>query len=143
MAARDARPAAEDDEIRDGRLRRKARDFMVFAQEPVTEWARTLRDILRTAGGDVLVTLGQDEGGTFTRPSQQIHAEAVDYTGVHPWWHNDDILATGVLTKVPEKPNLFQETGMMRLEDAERSGNVRAAQELRRARRIATSSDAG
>jgi hypothetical protein len=76
-----------------------------------------LRADLRAAGGDVLVTLGQDEGGTFTRPAQQLHAEAVDYTGVHPWWQNDDLLATGVLAKVPEKPNLFQETGLMRLED--------------------------
>ena len=41
----------------------------------------------------------------------------MDYTGVHPWWQLDDLLATGVTTKVPEKPNLFQETGLMRLED--------------------------
>ena len=103
--------------IREHRRPRKLRDFTIFSQEVVTEWARTLRSILRAAGGDVLVTLGQDEGGTFTRSSQQLHAEAIDYTGVHPWWQNDDILATGVFTKVPEKPNLFQETGLMRLED--------------------------
>lgn len=103
--------------IREHRRPRKARDFTLFTNDVVTEWARTLRAILRDAGGDVLVTLGQDEGGTGTRPAQQLHAEAVDYTGIHPWWRNDDILADGVLTKVPEKPNLFQETGLMRLED--------------------------
>lgn len=104
-------------QIRGDRRSRKARDFVIFSHEVVAGWARELRDVLRTAGGDVLVTLGQDEGGTFTRPSQQLHAEAVDYTGVHPWWRNDDLLATGVMAKVPEKPNLFQETGLMRLED--------------------------
>jgi hypothetical protein len=103
--------------IRESRRPRKGRDFVLFSQDVVTNWARTLRSILREVGGDVLVTLGQDEGGTYTRSAQQLHAEAVDYTGVHPWWRNDDILATGVLTKVPEKPNLFQETGLMRLED--------------------------
>ncbi|MEM8934212.1 MAG: hypothetical protein AAGE94_23665, partial [Acidobacteriota bacterium] len=103
--------------IREHRRPRKARDFVLFSQDVVTEWARRLRAILREAGGDVLVTLGQDEGGTFTRSSQQLHAEAVDYTGLHPWWRNDDLLASGVMAKVPEKPNLFQETGIMRLED--------------------------
>jgi hypothetical protein len=103
--------------IRDRRRPRKARDFNLFSQDVVTAWARTLRSILRDAGGDVLVTLGQDEGGTFNRSSQQLHAEAVDYTGLHPWWRNDDLLASGVMAKVPEKPNLFQETGLMRLED--------------------------
>ncbi|HEY8132293.1 MAG TPA: hypothetical protein VII12_10390, partial [Thermoanaerobaculia bacterium] len=96
---------------------RKAYDFVLFTQDVVKEWAARLRDVLRTAGGDPLVTLGQDEGGTGLRPSQQLHAEAVDYTSVHPWWQNDDVLANGVFTKVPEKPLLFQETGLMRLED--------------------------
>jgi len=103
--------------IREDRRPRKLRDFVHFSQDVVTGWARTLRSILRAAGGEVLVTLGQDEGGTWQRSSQQLHAESIDYTGIHPWWRNDEILATGVLTKVPEKPNLFQETGIMRLED--------------------------
>ena len=102
--------------IRGQRHPRKAGDFVRFSNHVVTEWARYLRSVLREAGGDVLVTLGQDEGGTLTRPSQQLHAEAVDYTGVHPWWQNDDLLATGLQAKVPEKPSLFQETGLMRLE---------------------------
>lgn len=115
-----ALPGADEQwysQIRDRRRPRKARDFALFSQDVVTAWAGTLRTILRDAGGDVLVTLGQDEGGTFDRPSQQLHAEAVDYTGLHPWWRNDDLLASGVMAKVPEKPLLFQETGLMRLED--------------------------
>ena len=96
---------------------RKEYDFVLFTQDVVAKWAAHLRDVLRTAVGDPLVTLGQDEGGTGLRSSQQLHAESVDYTSVHPWWQNDDVLSNGVFCKVPEKPLLFQETGLMRLED--------------------------
>jgi hypothetical protein len=106
--------------IREGRLPRKAFDFALFSQEAVAGWAARLREILRAAAGaDTLVTLGQDEGGTHLRPAQQLHYEAVDYTAVHTWWLNDDLLWDGVMTKVPERPNLHQETGLMRLEDAD------------------------
>ncbi|HEV8660765.1 MAG TPA: hypothetical protein VGS96_19335 [Thermoanaerobaculia bacterium] len=104
-------------QVREDRRPRKAYDFVLFSQDVVAGWARKLRDALREAGGDPLVTVGQDEGGTGVRPSQQLHADSVDYTSVHPWWQNDDVLSTGVMTKVPEKPLLFQETGLMRLED--------------------------
>ncbi|HET7619048.1 MAG TPA: hypothetical protein VFK20_11105, partial [Vicinamibacterales bacterium] len=105
--------------IREGRVPRKAYDFSLFSQDVVARWAGTLRDVLKAAGGDQLVTLGQDEGGTDVRPAQQLHADSVDYTAVHTWWNNDDLLWDGVMTKVPEKPNLHQETGMMRLEDTD------------------------
>ena len=103
--------------IREWRRPRKARDFAAFSQWVVAGWARTLRDTIKAAGGDVLVTLGQDEGGTGMRPAQQLHDESVDYTAIHTWWNNDDLLWDGVVTKVPEKANLHQETGLMRLED--------------------------
>jgi len=106
-------------QIREARRPRKVRDFVEFSQEVVAGWARQLREFLRAAGGDVLVTLGQDEGGTWLRSSQQLHAESVDYTCLHPWWQNDDVLASGVFVKVPEKPSLFQEVGLMRLEDVD------------------------
>ena len=80
-------------------------------------WAATLRDTLKAAGGDVLVTLGQDEGGTGTRPAQLLHADSVDYTAVHTWWNNDDLLWDGVMTKAADKPNVHQETGLMSLQD--------------------------
>jgi hypothetical protein len=103
--------------VREGRRPRKARDFLLFAQDAVSRWAAHLRAALRAAGGEALVTLGQDEGGTWIRPSQQLHAPALDYTAIHAWWRNDDLLSTGVLAKVPEKPCLHQEAGLMRLED--------------------------
>ena len=106
--------------IREQRRPRKAMDFAAFSNHVVARWAATLREALRAAAGeDTLVTLGQDEGGTGLRPAQQLHAEAVDYTAVHTWWANDDLLWDGVVTKVPEKPNVHQETGLMRLEDAD------------------------
>ncbi|MBS2019959.1 MAG: cellulase family glycosylhydrolase [Deltaproteobacteria bacterium] len=98
---------------------RKVRAFQEFAQDVVTSWAGKMREILHTAGGRPLVTLGQDEGGIYERPTQQIMAESLDYTAVHTWWKNDDLLWDGVTTKVPEKPSLHQETGLMRLEDVD------------------------
>ncbi|HET7291674.1 MAG TPA: hypothetical protein VFM88_04555 [Vicinamibacteria bacterium] len=116
----------------DGRRPRKTLDFLLFAQDAVARWALELREVLRAAGGEPLVTLGQDEGGTWIRPAQQLHAKALDYTSIHAWWRNDDLLSTGVLVKVPEKPSLHQEVGLMRLEDED--GNAwRDPAEARRA----------
>jgi len=63
------------------------------------------------------VTLGQDEGGTADRPAQSIYYDSLDYTAVHTWWNNDDLLWDGVVTKSPELPNVHQETGLMSLHD--------------------------
>lgn len=115
-------PRAEDFTqafVQVARRPRKVRAFAEFAQDVVTSWAARMREILHTAGGHPLVTLGQDEGGIYERPTQQIMAEALDYTAVHTWWKNDDLLWDGVTTKVPEKASLHQETGLMRLEDVD------------------------
>lgn len=106
--------------IRETRVYRRVHDFHAFSQEAVRGWAAKLTAILKESGGEgTLVTLGQDEGGTQLRPAQQLHYDAVDYTAVHTWWANDDLLWDGVVTKVPEKPNVHQETGLMRLEDGD------------------------
>jgi hypothetical protein len=101
---------------KEDRRPRKALDFNLFTQEIVTAWADTLNKTIKSVN-NTLVTLGQDEGGTSNRPSPQFHYSAVDYTSVHTWWNNDDLLWDGLITKVPEKPNLISETGLMRLED--------------------------
>lgn len=96
----------------------KARDFREFTEDTVAGWARSMRETIRSVGGpDTLVTLGQDEGGIHERAMQQLMAPSLDYTAVHTWWKNDDLLWDGVTTKVEGKPNLHQETGLMRLED--------------------------
>jgi hypothetical protein len=109
----DLRPAA----LREDRTPRKAIDFVRFSNDVVRTWAATLRGVVRAAGGDVLVTLGQDEGGTSVRPSQLLHAPSVDYTAIHTWWNNDDLLWDVVVTKTRERPSLVQETGVMRVDD--------------------------
>ncbi len=96
---------------------RKAYDFILFVQDVFQRWASRLNHTIKTVAGDVLVTVGQDEGGTGIRPGQQFFYPAVDYTSVHTWWYNNDLLWDGIVTKVPEKPNLISETGLMRLED--------------------------
>ncbi|HSP32883.1 MAG TPA: cellulase family glycosylhydrolase, partial [Thermoanaerobaculia bacterium] len=77
----------------------KTSDFTLFTNDAVAKWAKTLRDAIRAEDPEALVTLGQDEGGTSTRPSQQLHAESVDYTSTHPWWQNDDVLPNGLFAK--------------------------------------------
>ncbi len=117
-------PADDDFEqaaVQIDRRPRRARDFREFTEDVVTSWARTMRTAIRDAAGAdglvPLVTLGQDEGGIHERPTQQLMADALDYTAVHTWWKNDDLLWDGVVTKVSGKPSLHQETGLMRLED--------------------------
>lgn len=115
-----APPRAEDFQQAAMQIRRRprrARDFRELVEDVVTAWAARLAATLRDAGGGALVTLGQDEGGLFERPTQQLLARAIDYGAVHTWWKNDDLLWSGVLTKVEGKPTLHQETGLMRLED--------------------------
>jgi hypothetical protein len=104
--------------VQSDRRPRKTRDFREFVELTVTRWAGLLAQALRASTErPTLVTLGQDEGGIYERPTQQLMAGALDYTAVHTWWKNDDLLWDGVVTKVAGKPNLHQETGLMRLED--------------------------
>jgi hypothetical protein len=103
--------------LRQGRAPRKAAEFYRFANEIIAQWAASLRDTIRQAGGDVMVTLGQDEGGISGRPGPAFFGGSVDYTTVHSWWNNDDLLWDSLAAKIPEKPCLSQETGLMRLED--------------------------
>ncbi len=103
--------------VRDYRRPRKALDFQLFTQDVLKLWADSLRNVIKSIAPNTLITLGQDEGGTWTRPSQQFHYSAVDYTSIHTWWQNDDLLYDAAFTKVPEKPNLVSETGIMRIEN--------------------------
>jgi hypothetical protein len=116
--------------IRDGRRPRKVRDFREYTQDTLAAWASQLRGVLRAAGQDPLVTLGQDEGGTGDRPAQQLFGEELDYTAVHTWWNNDDLLWDGVVTKLPSRASVHQETGLMRLEDVD--GNPWRSPEMAR-----------
>jgi len=115
-----ALPANEDFEdvnIQSNRRPLRAMDFRLFAQDIFRDWAREMRDALRAAGNaSQLVTVGQDEAGTGDSPSPQFHFDTVDFTSLHNWWSNDDLLWDNVVSKSPSKPNIVEETGVMSYE---------------------------
>lgn len=63
-----------------------------------------------------LVTVGQDEGGLFDRPGPLFFGPDVDFTCTHTWWLNDDLLWDGVMARLPDRPLLIEETGLMTYE---------------------------
>jgi hypothetical protein len=92
----------------------KAMDYRLFANDMFTRWAKQLADALHAAGSPrQLVTVGQDEGGTYERPAPMFHGPTVAFTSNHTWWLNDDLLWDSVVTKTPDRPNLISETGIM------------------------------
>ncbi|MBX7172479.1 MAG: cellulase family glycosylhydrolase [Pyrinomonadaceae bacterium] len=92
----------------------KALEFRLFAQEIFKQWAKEMSATLKKAGNSAqMVTVGQDEAGTGDSPTPQLHSEVLDFTCLHNWWANDELLWDNVMTKSPEKPNLVQETGLM------------------------------
>lgn len=92
----------------------KAMDYRLFANGVFSRWAREMVATIREAGGtQQLVTVGQDEGGTYERPAPMFHGPLVDFTSNHTWWLNDDLLWDSVVTKTPDRPNLISETGIM------------------------------
>lgn len=100
-----------------GTCPRKAADYRRFAQASFAGWTRALRAALRSAGGSSqLVTVGQDEGGLFDRPGPLFFGADVDFTCNHTWWLNDDLLWDGVLARLPDRPILIEETGLMTYE---------------------------
>lgn len=97
-------------------------DYMLFAQEMFTGWVKELSTAIRSHGNPrQLITVGQDEGGTLERPSPAFHARSVDFTSVHTWWFNDDILWDGIVTKSTGVPHLIEETGVMHYEKTDGS----------------------
>jgi hypothetical protein len=98
----------------------RAIDYRLFAQESFARWAADLAATVRANGHPAqLVTVGQDEGGTYERPSNQFMAPAVDFTCLHNWWLNDHLLWDNIVTTAPGKTNLVEETGVMFYETME------------------------
>jgi hypothetical protein len=109
-----------DANIFSGRRPIKVIDYRLFAQEMFARWARELAATIRANGNAAqLITVGQDEGGTYERPANQFFAGAVDFTCVHNWWLNDALLWDNIVTKAPGKVNLVEETGVMFYETME------------------------
>ncbi len=92
----------------------KVVDYRLFAQDMFSKWAKEMAAVIRVNGNrHQLVTVGQDEGGTGESPSPHFFAEMVDFTSIHNWWLNDDLVWDSVVSKVPGKANLVEETGVM------------------------------
>jgi len=92
----------------------RVNDYFLFAQESFANWARTMRDTIRAAGSQQLVTVGQDEGGIQDRLSPAFWGQSVDFTTNHSWWQNDYILWDSLAAKQPGEALLVQETGLQR-----------------------------
>jgi hypothetical protein len=92
----------------------KVVDYRLFAQEMFRLWIDQMTSAIRGNGNShQFITVGQDEGGTGDRPNPQFFSDRVEFTCIHNWWLNDDLVWDNVLTKAPGKPNLVEETGVM------------------------------
>jgi hypothetical protein len=92
----------------------KAAEYRIFAQEMFNGWIDEMTSAIRENGNPrQMVTVGQDEGGAFDRPGPRFHADRVDFTCIHSWWLNDDLLWDCVITRTPGRPHLVEETGAM------------------------------
>lgn len=97
-------------------------EYRLFAQEMFNRWVKEISSAIRANGNPhQLITVGQDEGGLSAQPSPLFHDAVVDFTCVHNWWLNDDLLWDSVLTKSPAKPNLVEESGIMFYETMRRT----------------------
>lgn len=91
-------------------------DYCLFSMEMHNAWVQELVHAIKDMVPHHLVTVGQDEALGAQRPSPFFYEREVDYTTVHSWWLNDDLIWDGIFTKTPHKPNLIQETGIMYVE---------------------------
>ncbi len=97
-------------------------DYHLFAQDMFNRWVREISSAIRGTGNQhQLITVGQDEGGLSNQPAPLFHDQVVDFTCVHNWWLNDDLLWDSILTKSPSKPNLVEESGIMFYETMRRT----------------------
>jgi hypothetical protein len=100
----------------------RALDYRLFAQEMFNNWVTEISAAIRAAGNPrQLITVGQDEGGLSDRPNPLFHDSVVDFTCIHNWWLNDDLLWDSIMTKSPSRPNLVEETGIMFAETMRRT----------------------
>jgi hypothetical protein len=88
-------------------------DFNLFAQESFASWARQMRSTIHATGSQQLITVGQDEGGALISPSPTFFGNQVDFSTMHSWWFNDDLLWDSLSVKQKNQPLLIQETGVM------------------------------
>lgn len=115
----------------DSRQPLKTLDYRLFAQDMFIRWVEQLTTAVRSNGNrKQLITVGQDEAGLADSPNMQFFAPHVDFTSLHNWWANDDLVWDSVLAKVPAKASLMEETGVMFYERADGDAPWRSEQEI-------------
>ncbi|CQR52780.1 alpha-amylase family protein [Paenibacillus riograndensis] len=103
-------------DIHSGKRGTRWLDYCLFSMDMHNVWAKELYGAIKELNPAQLVTVGQDEALGAQRPSPFFYEQAVDYTTVHSWWLNDNLLWSGIFAKTENKPNLVQETGIMYVE---------------------------
>lgn len=89
-------------------------DYSLFTQWVFMHWMKKIEAVIRGAGSQQLIAVGQDEGGVAGRLSPAFFSPLVAFTNVHTWWDYDAILWASLAPKMPGKPMLVQETGEQR-----------------------------
>jgi hypothetical protein len=90
----------------------KVYDFYLFSQDKFADWVAQVRETIRAAGSQQLITVGQDEGGNNSRLLPAYFSAATDFTTNHGWFENDSLLRNSLIAKQPGKPMLIQEMGV-------------------------------
>jgi hypothetical protein len=109
----------------------KTLDYRLFAQDMFIRWTQQMITAVRSnRNGHQLITVGQDEAGLGDSPNIQFFAPHVDFTSLHNWWANDDLVWDSVLAKTPSKASLMEETGVMFYERADGDNPWRSEQEV-------------
>lgn len=106
--------AFEGDAVRSGFNPLKDYDYALFTQWVFDGWVKRMRAMVRDAGSQQLITVGQDEGGVAGRVSPAFYGPDIDFTADHTWWDYDAILWASLAPKFADKPLLIQETGEQR-----------------------------
>ncbi|MDD5697394.1 MAG: beta-galactosidase [Victivallaceae bacterium] len=102
----------------------RAAEYRLFTQYAFSNWVKTMKTTIRNSGSRALITAGaQGEQGLVEDPCPMFYAENLDFTCVHSWVLNDDLLTDSLLAKVASCPMLVQETGVMYQENPD--GSIR------------------
>jgi cellulase (glycosyl hydrolase family 5) len=110
----------------------KTLDYRLFAQDMFKQWVRQMTTAIRSNGNKKqLITVGQDEAGVGDSPNMQFFTDEVDFTSLHNWWNNDDLVWDSVLAKTTTNLSLMEETGVMFYEKSD-GGSWRSEEEVSR-----------
>ena len=111
----------------------KSLDFRLFAQDMFIRWVRQMTTAIRSNGNSKqLITVGQDENGLGDSPNPQFFAREIDFTSLHNWWNNDDLVWDSVVGKPPSKMMVMEETGVMFYEKSDGGAPWRSEEEVSR-----------